>query len=150
MKYFRYIVVLIGVISLLSTGCSNQIENEEQHIKVQKRIDEENNYEDFKVITNSKQVQKVRQILDNIDWKKVKVDMAHPADYRFTFQFINPEIKAKEVFYELWISPNKDKVEIVLDVESKYVQLDKDSSTELFEILTGQKLTNLKSLFDLK
>ncbi|MGG0178890.1 hypothetical protein ABEY15_22485 [Gottfriedia acidiceleris] len=126
------------------TGCSNLIGNEEQNIKVQKHIVDVNNYEDFKVITSNKKVQKVREIIDNIDWEHAKVDMVHPADYRFIFQFKNPEINGKAVLYELWISPINDKVELVITAESKYVQLDKNNSTELYEILIGGKLSDLK------
>ena len=86
----------------------------------------------------------MKDILDDIDWENAKVNMARPADYRFIFQFINPEIKAKAVLYELWVSPNKDKVELVINAESKYVQLDTAKSAELFEILTGGKLSELK------
>jgi hypothetical protein len=32
-------------------------------------------------------------------------------------------VKEKVVLYELWISPNKDKVELVIDAESKYSQV---------------------------
>ena len=125
-------------------GCSNAIENDEQKIEVQKRIGDENKYEDFKEITNNEQVQKVKEILDDIDWENAKVSMIHPPDYKFGFQFKNPKIEAKAVLYELWISPNKDKIELVIDAESKYIQLNKKNSAELFEILTGGKLSELK------
>lgn len=118
------------------TGCSNQ----EQNIDVQKRTGDENNYEDFKIITNNEQVQRVRKIIDNINWETAKVQMVRPADYRFAFQFKN---EAKAVLYELWISPNKDKVELLIDA-GKYVQLDRNTSAELFEVLTGEKLSNQK------
>lgn len=78
-------------------------------------------------------------MLDNIDWENVKVDMAHPADYQFAFP--NPE--AKVVLYELWISPNKDKVELVIDAESRYIQLDKKGRQTFLKILTGEKLSDL-------
>ncbi|WP_245864212.1 hypothetical protein [Fredinandcohnia onubensis] len=118
-------------------GCLNQ----EQNIDVQKRTGDENNYEDFKIITNNEQVQKVRKIIDNIDWETAKVQMIRPADYRFAFQFKN---EAKAVLYELWISPNKDKVELIIVAGNKYVQLDKNTSAELFEALTGEKLSDQK------
>ena len=108
------------------------------------RVGDENKYEDFKEITDHEQVQKVKEILNDIDWENGVVNMARPADYRFIFQFKNPEIEAKAVLYELWISPNKDKVELVIDAESKYVQLDTGKSAELFEILTGGKLSDIK------
>ncbi len=132
-----YVIAFIGVISMFIAGCLNQ----EQNIDVQKRTGDENNYEDFKIITNNEQVQKVRKIIDNIDWETAKVQMIRPADYRFAFQFKN---EAKAVLYELWISPNKDKVELIIVAGNKYVQLDKNTSAELFEALTGEKLSDQK------
>ncbi|MFJ8460652.1 hypothetical protein ACIQ57_16140 [Lysinibacillus xylanilyticus] len=140
----KYLITFIGMIFIFIAGCSDVINNEEQKIEVQMRIGDENNYEDFKEITDHEQVQKVQKILDDIDWENAKVDMARPADYIFYFQFKNPEIEAKAVLYKLWISPNKDKVELVIDAQSKYSQLDKKKSGELFEILTGEKLADPK------
>lgn len=145
MKYFPYLIATIGVISILIAGCSHPndpLENEEQTIEVQKRIGDEHKYEDFKKISNNDQVQKVKQILDTIDWENAQPKMVRPADYIFGFQFKNPNIDAKAVSYELWISPNKENVELVIDVDNKYAQLNKKKSAELFKILTGEKLTN--------
>ncbi|WP_374723914.1 hypothetical protein [Calidifontibacillus erzurumensis] len=86
----------------------------------------------------------MREILKDIDWENSVVNMAHPADYRFAFQFKNPEIKSKTVLYELWISPRKKKIELVIDTENKYAQIDKKKSAALFEILTGEKLSEPK------
>lgn len=144
MKLQKPFIVLIAIFLFLVTGCANGIENEEQKIEVQKRIGDENQYENYKEITNNEQVQEVKKILDNVDWENAKVSMAHPPDYRFVFQYKNLEIEAKAVLYELWISPNKDKVEIVIDAESKYSQLNEGDSTVLFEILTGKKLSDLE------
>jgi hypothetical protein len=125
-------------------GCSNDIEDRERSIEVQKCIGDENNYEDFKEITNNEQVKIVIEILDDIDWKNAQVSMVRPADYSFGFQYKNPKIEAKAVLYELWISPNKDQVELVIDAEGKYAQLDKNKSAIIFEIITGEKLSELK------
>lgn len=70
--------------------------------------------------------------------------MARPADYRFVFQFKDPVIEAKAVLYELWKSPKKDKVELVIDAESKYSQLNEEDSTVIFEIITVKKLSDLE------
>jgi hypothetical protein len=137
-------IASFGILSILIAGCANPIGNEEQNIVVQKHISEENKYEDFKEISDSKQVQQVIEIINDIQWESAKVDRGRPADYRFIFQFKNPNIEAKAVLYELWISPNKDKVELVIGVESKYAQLEKNKSAELFEIITGEKLSELK------
>ncbi len=130
------LIALIGFVSIFIAGCSNQ----EQSIEVQKRIGVENLYEEFKMITNNQQVQNVWEIINNVDWETAKVQMALPPDYRFAFQFHN---EAKAVLYELWISPNKDKVEII-KAGNKYAQLDRNKSTELFEALTGEKLADQK------
>jgi hypothetical protein len=134
--------MVIGLFSFFISGCSSIYED--QNIKVQKRFDNENNYKDFKELTNDEEVQKVKKILDRVDWENAKVDMVRRADYRFAFQFKNPNIEAKAVLYELWISPNNDQVELVIDIESKYVQLNKNKSAELFELLTGEKLSDVK------
>lgn len=42
------------------------------------------------------------------------------------------------------ISPEKDKVELVIDAESNYAQLNKKKSAELLEILTNEKFSDLK------
>jgi len=141
LKNLKYLIAFIGIISIFIAGCSNSLENEEQNIDVQKRIGDDYNYEDFKEITNTEQVNNVKELIGDINWENAKVDMVRPADYRFSFLFKNPEIEAKAVLYELWISPNKDKVELVIDAESKYIQLDKNKSAKLFEILTGEKLS---------
>ncbi|MFJ7976759.1 hypothetical protein ACIQZI_13835 [Peribacillus sp. NPDC096379] len=140
----KILFVFFGIISIFIVGCSNALENEEQSIKVQKLIGDEYNYEDFKEIINSEQVIKAKEVLNDIDWENAKVEMERPSDYRFGFQYKNPDIEAKAVLYELWISPNKDKVELVIDAESKYAQLDKNKSAILFEIITGENLSDLK------
>lgn len=134
MKKYKFMVVLFGIVAICLIGCSN----EEQYIQVQKRIGEENNYEDFKKITASKKVKKVKKILNDIEWQNAQVNMIHPPDYKFAFQYKAPNVEAKAVLYNLWISPNKNKIELVIDAESKYVQLDTETSAELFQILVGE------------
>ena len=115
--------------------------NEEQKIEVQKRIYDENDYEDLKEIMNNDEVQKVKEIVFDIEWENAKVQMEHPADYRFIFQYKNPNIVAKAALYKLWISPNNDIVEIVME-DDAYAKLNKENSSILIEILTGENLPN--------
>ncbi len=138
-------LVSIAIFLFLVSGCANGIGNEEQKIEVQKRAGEDNKYEEFNEISDNERVQKVKEILLDVDWEIAKVDMVSPAEYRFAFQFKNPDMEAKAVLYELWISPNKDKVEIVIDAESKYTQLNEEDSAVLFGIITGGKLSDLRS-----
>lgn len=138
MRITIYFITFIGIISFFITGCSNATEDEGQNlegqkIEVQKRIGDENKYEIFKDITNDEDVEKVKEILDMMDWENAKVEMVRPPDYRFSF--LTP--KAKGLVYSLWISPNST-VEIIIYGEHKYSQLDKSKSTELIEILSRE------------
>jgi hypothetical protein len=109
-------------------GCSNEIKNEGNKIVVEK----------LNEISDSKEVQKVKNILDSIRWENVAVSMAYPPHYKFYFEDFNEE--SSGFMYDLWISPNKDKVELVTENESKYIQLNEQNPSELFEIITDKKL----------
>ncbi|GAB6476427.1 hypothetical protein PDK24_03135 [Bacillus cereus] len=137
MKDRNLSVVFIAIVIFIVTGCSNIIGNEDQTIKVQKHVD--NKYEDLKVVTDNKQVRQVKKILNDAHFENKKVEMSRPADYHFIFQFKNPKIEAKAVLYQIWISPNKDKIEIIAG-NSQYVQLEGENAATLFQIVTGEKL----------
>jgi len=140
MKMRNLSLVFIVICLFVLTGCLNKIGNDEQIIEVQKRVGDNNEYEDFKVVSDNNQVLQVKEILDDTDFENAKVEMSRPPDYQFVFQFKNPEIEAKAVLFQLWISPNKDKVEMVKG-ENQYAQLTKENSAIMFEIITGDKLT---------
>ncbi|MDQ7235247.1 hypothetical protein QYM13_15850 [Bacillus pacificus] len=137
MKDRNLSVVFIAIVIFIVTGCSNIIGNEDQTIKVQEHVD--NKYEDLKVVTDNKQVRQVKKILNDAHFENKKVEMSRPADYHFIFQFKNPKIEAKAVLYQIWISPNKDKIEIIAG-NSQYVQLEGKNAATLFQIVTGEKL----------
>ena len=63
--------------------------------------------------------------------------MSRPADYHFVFQFKNPKIEAKAVLYQIWISPNKDKVEIISG-GNRYAQLEEKMQLLCFGLLQGK------------
>lgn len=137
MKDRNLSVVFIAIVIFIVTGCSNIIGNEDQTIKVQKRVND--TYEDLKVVTDNKQVRQVKKILNDAHFENKKLEMSRPADYHFIFQFKNPKIEAKAVLYQIWISPNKDKIEIIAG-NSQYVQLEGENAATLFQIVTGEKL----------
>lgn len=144
LKYFKYLIVFVGLFSIFIVGCSNDIENYGDSVIVQKRDGEDDKYDQHKEITEKEVVQKVIDILDSISWRNTKVDMAHPPNYKFYFEYKNEKTQANKFIYDLWISPDNEKIEIAIDSEGKYVQLDKKKSAELFEILTDEKLSDLK------
>lgn len=137
MRYWKHFIIFIGIFFIFITGCSNGIEIEGNEIVVQKRVGEENKYEEFRKITDEKEVQKVKDILADIDWENAVVDMISPPHYKFCFVDTQTEL----VMFDLWISPNNDQVELVIDSESKYAQLDKDNSAKLFKMITGTELS---------
>ncbi|MED0827226.1 hypothetical protein [Bacillus pacificus] len=138
MKVRNWPLVMISICIFIITGCSIGLENEEQRIEVQKNIGD-NEYEDFKVVTDNNEVMQVKKILKDTTFENKKVEMSRPADYHFVFQFKNSKIEAKAVLYQIWISPNKDKVEIISG-GNRYAQLDEKNAATLFRIVTGEKL----------
>ncbi|MFP3376417.1 hypothetical protein SB767_08220 [Bacillus sp. SIMBA_069] len=138
MKIRNWSLVFIAICILIITGCSNIVGNEDQRIQVQKHIGD-NEYKDFKMATDNNEVLQVKKILNDTTFENKKVEMSRPADYHFIFQFKNPKIEAKAVLYQIWVSPNKDKIEIIAG-DSRYVQLEGKHAATLFQIVTGEKL----------
>ena len=137
MKKILLIVSILGVL-LVSSGCVNEMMG--QKITVQKRTGEENTFEDFKEITQRKQVTKAIDIVKNANWENAKVEMERYADYQFQFPSNNSS-EDKIASYLLWISPNGKNLEIVTD-SHRYVKLTKQDSADLYEIITGEELVN--------
>ncbi|MGR5921857.1 hypothetical protein ACT7DD_23145 [Bacillus paranthracis] len=139
MKVRNWPLVMISICIFIITGCSTGLENEEQRIEVQKDIGD-NEYEDFKVVTDNNEVMQVKKILKDTTFENKKVQMSRPADYHFIFQFKNPKIEAKAVLYQIWVIPNKDKIEIIAG-NSQYVQLEGKNAATLFQIVTGGEVS---------
>ncbi|PGU41625.1 hypothetical protein [Bacillus cereus] len=139
MKFRNWSLVIISICIFIITGCSNVIENEDQRIEVQKRIGD-NEYEDLKVVTDNNEVLQVKKILHDTTFENKKVEMSRPADYHFIFQFKNPKIEAKAVLYQIWVSADKEKLEIKSG-DNQYALLEGKHATTLFQIVTGEKLT---------
>lgn len=113
-----------------------------QKITVQKRMGEENSFEDFKEITQRKQVEIAIHIIKNADWVNAKVEMSRYADYQFQFPSKGSS-ENKIASYQLWVTPNGENLEIVTD-SYKHVKLTKQDSASLYEILTGEELYSHK------
>ncbi|KAA0782375.1 MULTISPECIES: hypothetical protein [Bacillus cereus group] len=138
MRVRNFSLVFITICIFIVTGCSNIVGNEDQRIQVQKHIGD-NEYKDFKVVTDNNEVLQVKKILNDINFENKKVEMSHPAAYHFVFQFKNPKIEAKAVLYQIWVSTNKEKLEIKSG-NHLYAQLEGKHAATLFRIVTGEKL----------
>lgn len=135
---FKFFIVFIVVIFI--TGCSSGVENYGDAIVVQKYIGEDGSAEPHKEINQKEVVQKVKDILNRTSWNNTKVDKVYPPDYKFYFE---NQSEPENLIYDLWISPENEQIELLIDSENKNVQLDKKKSAELFEILTGDKLSDI-------
>lgn len=136
MKNLYYVVVVTGVCFILLTACSKPVFYSDQYILIEKRVGEEEKYEEFKKVTAQRKVEKVRAIIHNARWEKAKVERERPPDYLFIFQFKDPDVEAKAMLYELWVSPAGDQIELVRNNE--YAQLDQGVSAEMMEILIDE------------
>ena len=139
LKNNKIFIVCVVMFLLLMTGCSNSNKIEGSKIVVEKQTNEVSKYEPYAEIKDNKEVQAAKDILNSIKWENAKVDMPHPPE--FTFHFEDTNSKKVGFGYMLWISPNKDRISLVVDSESKYIQLDKEKSEKLFKILTGKDLS---------
>ncbi|WP_377865112.1 hypothetical protein [Bacillus sp. R86525] len=138
MRIRKLVLVFVAICIFIVTGCSNRLGNEDQRIEVQKHIGDDK-HKDFKIVTDNNQVLQVKKILTDIHFENKKAEMSRSADYQFIFQFKNPKIEAKAVSYQIWISPNKDKVEVMAG-DNRYAQLEGKNAATLFQIVTGEKL----------
>ncbi|WP_237980898.1 hypothetical protein [Bacillus thuringiensis] len=138
MKFRNWSLVIISICIFIITGCSNRLGNEDQRIEVQ-NYTADDEYEDFKVVTDNNEVLQVKKILKDTTFENKKVEMSRPADYHFIFQFKNPKIEAKAVLYQIWVSTNKEKLEIKAG-DNRYAQLEGKHAATLFQIVTGESL----------
>ena len=142
MKRFNYFFVFISVFLIVIAGCSNKIENKGNSIIVEKRIGEEDRYEPFKEITDREAVEKIKDILNEISWTNGELKMASSPNYKYHFEGASKQSKSDQLIYYLWVGPNKDWVLLVLEGEGKLAYLSEHDSAQLFETLTGGKLTD--------
>lgn len=79
-------------------------------------------------ITDKAKIDKVAELLGEAEWEDAKMQMATPPDFKLDNQ------------YYVWVGPGKVHLEIIMDGENKYTKLPKESSAELYELITGKKL----------
>ncbi|MFC0561001.1 hypothetical protein [Halalkalibacter alkalisediminis] len=144
-KIYLAIPLLMGMITLV--GCSgsnaenNQLKKAKETVQestiqqvmtitVEERIDE--GYKTVKVLDDANELKTVEEIIENADWEEnVYVSMAIPPEYRFR---LNPS------YYAIWVTPNRDRLEIVIEGKGKYINLPEKESKALFELITGNEL----------
>jgi hypothetical protein len=132
----RFLLPCIIVFLLILTSCTNQSAViGDYKIEIQK-IFGENEYKQQNEIIDKKSVVKAIEILENAEWEEnTFVSMSRYFDYQIELERISGEIQSK-IIYWIWISPNKDKLEIIAKGQGKYVQLSSEDSEVLLNLLT--------------
>ncbi|MFP7394171.1 hypothetical protein SFC57_11390 [Niallia circulans] len=113
---------------LFMSGCSN---NEELKIVVEKLADN-GEYKQTE-IADQNQVLKIKDLLNEYDWKNEKIEHNRKADYIFNFSYTNPTVEEKPITYYVWLIDN-DTIQISRE-KTEYVFLNKNESQELLEVL---------------
>ena len=140
MKRNRIYILMCLIFFFFMVGFSNDIENKENTIIVEKQIEKTNEFNHHREIKDAREIQEIRDILGSLNWQFTYEDFFSGPDYRFYLKDTYGTSDSKSEMYKLWISPTLKNVEIVVHGQAKYVQLDKGKSARLFELLTGNTL----------
>ena len=89
-------------------------------------------YKSIKEVVKSDEIETVVKIIENAKWEEsIEVEMELPPEYRFSLGSIN---------YAIWVTPYKDRVEIIPKGQSRYIKLPIKDSEILYKIITGKEL----------
>lgn len=134
----RKFIILFMAFSLIGLmGCNLKLDSEkvsganlivEEKLLIEKRVGTENQYENSKEITDKDKIEKVLNILQKANWESAKIEMDQ-----------SPELKINNK-YLIWLSPQKDMLEVIIQGENKYTKLSKKDSEAIYEIITDEKL----------
>ena len=136
----KKLFIFFVVISFALVGCNQEdtIKEPKEPKEIQAETPftvEERQSEGYKIIkevVKSEEIKIVVEILENAEWQEnTKVEMALPPEYRFSLSSIN---------YAIWVTPNRDRLEIIPEGQSKYIKLPIKDSKILYKIITGKEL----------
>jgi hypothetical protein len=141
---------LILLLAILVVGCKNEvtvedIKGENNKVDIVYREVEFNNtsikveentsvgYKELRVIDDVQQLKQLEDILNRLIWEKAKVEMSFPPHLRFI---------SEGSFFAIWVTPKKDRIEIILEGEGLYQMLSTEDSNLIFQLLTEKKLSD--------
>ena len=123
---FIFVVLMLSIV-----GCSQKdvvdFDNNSK-LTVEERVGDTNDYEIIKVIEDEETVQKIIDIFKGVKWDtNTDREMATEPEFRLNS-------------YDIWVTPNGDRLEIMNRNNSYYVSLSVEDSETLYEIMTGKEL----------
>lgn len=98
-----------------------------KNLVIEKQIGTKGSYKKTKKITDQDTIEAFYDILVRANWENAKVSMEHPPSYR-----INN-------LYDIWITPQHNQLEIIINGKNKYTKLTKKDSKLLFEMMVNKK-----------
>ena len=126
--FIKFSIIIYLFLSLLS-GCAPSPNKVPLVIN---KFDEDGNTHHYKTINSDQKIKEVKKVLNNAKWEIAKVKMEGYPDY--TFYFDNPNAKA--VGYKVWITPNKNQLEMIMgmDRHTKISEVDSAIIFSIFEV----------------
>ncbi|CAG9623559.1 hypothetical protein [Sutcliffiella rhizosphaerae] len=101
-------------------------------VRVEKRT--EASYKTIKVVEAATDLKRLEAFFEDLSWiENIEVQMMLPPDYRFSINGLD---------YALWGTPNGEGVELILEGEAKYLKLLDERASELYSLITGEKLVS--------
>ncbi|BBH24733.1 hypothetical protein Back11_60780 [Paenibacillus baekrokdamisoli] len=92
-------------------------------------------YTVYKKIVDNETVKTVMSVLLDVPWENAKVSMSRQPDYKIHTINTDPAISYEPVTYAVWLTPKKDRLEVIIEGKSKYGKMTKKDSEKLFSIL---------------
>jgi hypothetical protein len=122
----------LAIFSLLSllifvVGCQQQAA-EMKTLIIEKQSGVKGHYKKIKEIKVKDKIETVLDLFLSANWENAEVSMHHPPNFK-----INN-------LYDIWITPQKNRLEVGIRGKSKYTKLSEKDSQTLYKIMTDTKL----------
>ncbi|WP_339147182.1 hypothetical protein [Sutcliffiella sp. BMC8] len=95
-------------------------------------------YRKLKVVEDSAELRQIEDILSSVEWERAEVEMSVPPHIRFI---------TDAGFFSIWVTANKNRIEIRVEGESMYKKLKEEESTLLFKLVTDKELRQYESRY---
>ncbi|CRK82264.1 hypothetical protein [Neobacillus massiliamazoniensis] len=122
----------LAISSLLSllifvVGCQQQAA-EMKTLTIEKQTGVKGHYKKINEIKVKDKIETVIDLFLSANWENAEVSMHRPPNFK-----INN-------LYDIWITPQKNRLEVVIRGKSKYTKLSEKDSQTLYKIMTDTKL----------
>ncbi|TCM91045.1 hypothetical protein EV294_109122 [Paenibacillus sp. BK033] len=89
----------------------------------------------YKKIEDKETVTMVMDLLSQTDWENAEVSMSRQPDYKIRTINKDPTVSYEQATYAIWLSPKKDRLEAVIEGQSKYGKMTRENTVKLLPIL---------------